>query len=196
MGKALVNVSIEAVKAAGQASKQFLLGHEMLLKGLVACSTDGLAWLNQLIGWLKRGQGYELKTERIVEVGLAIESERTEPLSSAELWSPERVFRDVDESWCPEMVVIPPRSFVVGSPENEYRLMQNESPQHHVTFARPFVLGRYPIAFDELDSFCGETDREPPSDEKRDRGLRPVINVSFEDAEAYLYWLTKETGHH
>ena len=29
------------------------------------------------------------------------------------------VFHDIDKSWCPEMVVIPPGSFLMGSPEDE-----------------------------------------------------------------------------
>lgn len=103
------------------------------------------------------------------------------------LWTPGRVFRDIDEPWCPEMVVIPPGSFVMGSPVNEKGRMHNEGPQHHVTFAHSFALGRYPITFDEFDRFCVETGRRPPSDESWGRGLRPVINVSFEDVEAYLF---------
>ncbi|MGI9504482.1 MAG: SUMF1/EgtB/PvdO family nonheme iron enzyme [Geminicoccaceae bacterium] len=112
----------------------------------------------------------------------------------AELWPPGRVFRDIDEPWCPEMVVIPAGSFVMGSPENERGRMHNEGPQHQVTFARSFALGRYPITFDEFDSFCLETGRKQPPDEAWGRGRRPVTNVSFADAEGYLLWLTKKTG--
>ena len=110
-----------------------------------------------------------------------------------ELWPPGHVFRDIDQPWCPEMVVIPAGSFVMGSPENEQGRMHDEGPQHQVTFARSFALGRFPITFDEFDSFCTQTGREPPPDEGWGRGLRPVINVSFEDVEAYLLWLTKVT---
>jgi hypothetical protein len=59
---------------------------------------------------------------------------------------PGELFRDVDESWCPEMVVIPAGSFTMGSPpEEEGRRSYMEGPQRAVTLARPFALERYTV---------------------------------------------------
>jgi len=92
------------------------------------------------------------------------------------------------------MVVIPAGSFVMGSAENEEGRMYNEGPQRQIAVAGPFALGRYPITFDEFDGFCSQTGRDLPPDEDWGRGQRPVINVSFEDAEAYLIWLSEITS--
>ena len=107
---------------------------------------------------------------------------------------PGIVFRDIDAPWCPELVVIPAGSFIMGSPKDEAEPSDDEGPQHKVTFARPFALGRYPVTFEEYDHFCIETGREKPPDEGWGRGRRPVINVSWDDAQAYCAWLSEQTG--
>ena len=108
---------------------------------------------------------------------------------------PGTVFREINEPWCPEMVVIPAGSFIMGSPEGEAERTKVEGPQHRVTFASPFGLGRYPVTFEEYDHFCDSTTAgKKPRDQGWGRGRRPVINVSFEDAEAYCAWLSARTG--
>jgi len=39
-------------------------------------------------------------------------------------------FRDKDKDWCPEMVVIPPGSFVMGSSPDEEGHHESEEPEH------------------------------------------------------------------
>jgi formylglycine-generating enzyme required for sulfatase activity len=110
-------------------------------------------------------------------------------------WTPGTVFRDIDAPWCPEMVVIPAGTFMMGSPPGEPERDDSEGPQREVTFASPFALGRYPVTFDEFDHFCRETGREPPTDQKKwGRLRRPAVNVSVDDAEDYLVWLADATG--
>jgi formylglycine-generating enzyme required for sulfatase activity len=107
---------------------------------------------------------------------------------------PGTVSRDIDAPWCPELVVIPAGSFVMGSPEDEAERTNDEGPQHRVTFASPFALGKYPVTFEEYDHFCVETEREQPPDQGWGRERRPVINVSWDDAKAYCAWLGEQTG--
>jgi formylglycine-generating enzyme required for sulfatase activity len=92
------------------------------------------------------------------------------------------VFRDGDD--CPEMVVIPAGQFMIG-----------EGTQHKVTIARPFAVGKYPVTFDEWDA-CVKAGgiKYEPDDQGWGRGNRPVIKVSWEDAQAYVAWLSKKTG--
>jgi formylglycine-generating enzyme required for sulfatase activity len=97
------------------------------------------------------------------------------------------VFRDA--SFAPELVVVPAGGFLMGSSEEE-----DERPQHHVTIARRFAIGRYPVTFDEYDRFCDKTQREKPGDGGWGRGRRPVISVSWGDAREYIAWLSQETG--
>jgi formylglycine-generating enzyme required for sulfatase activity len=106
-------------------------------------------------------------------------------------WTPGHIFRDVDAPWCPEMVVIPAGSFTMGSPESEEGHDHGARPQHEVTLARSFALGRYTITFDQYDHYCLATGRDLPGDVGWGRGRRPVINVSYVDAEAYLAWLSE-----
>src|SRR5215469_18114124 len=97
---------------------------------------------------------------------------------------------------CPEMVVVPPGSFTMGSPTSEPGHSVDENPQHTVTIARQFGIGRFPVTFDEWDACAadGGCNSYKPSDEGWGRGRRPVINVSWDDAEAYVAWLSKKTG--
>ncbi|MCY7329631.1 MAG: SUMF1/EgtB/PvdO family nonheme iron enzyme, partial [Saprospiraceae bacterium] len=62
-------------------------------------------------------------------------------------------------------------------------------PIHPVTLSS-FWLGKYPVTFEEYDRFCDATDREKPDDEGWGLGRRPVINVSWDDAQAYCQWLS------
>ena len=179
LGKELANISTQTINAA----TRFVTGHEMVLKGLVVSSSDGLAWLNQLIGWLKRGDGSDAR--EIVPPPVPIN-----PLSRP----PGTVFRDIDQPWCPEMVVIPAGSFMMGSPDDEEGRKEDEGPRHLVTIKKPFALGRYPVTFEEFDHFCDENGREKPDDAGWGRDRRPVINVDWRDAEAYCDWLTRITS--
>ena len=153
LGRDLANLSTVTIDAA----TRFLTAHEMVLKGVAAASGEGLAWLPDLLTWVK------------AKVQAGGEMKPAPPLSPAivrnDFWTPGRVFRDVDEPWCPEMVVIPAGKFMMGSPEDEEGRRDNdEGPQHLVTIERPFALGRYPVTFEEYDVFCEQTHRKKPED--------------------------------
>jgi formylglycine-generating enzyme required for sulfatase activity len=125
------------------------------------------------------------------------EQTQAEP-AEAKLWPGNEpksgtVFRDIEALWCPELVVIPQGKFMMGSPSGEEGRSRDEGPQHDVTFLRPFALGRCPVTFDQYDHFCAQTKREEAEDEGWGRGQRPVINVSWDDAEAYSRWLSRQT---
>src|SRR5690348_6143908 len=49
---------------------------------------------------------------------------------------------------CPEMMVVPAGSFTMGSPSSEPERSDDEGPQHMVTIARPFAVGRFEVTFD------------------------------------------------
>ena len=104
------------------------------------------------------------------------------------------VFRDCDV--CPEMVVVPPGSFMMGSPDSEEDRSPREGPQHLVTISYPFAVGVHEVTFEEWDAclLAGGCGGHEPDDEGWGRGRRPVINVSWNDAWAYADWLTDQTG--
>ncbi len=124
---------------------------------------------------------------------------RGRPPSTAGRRADFAVFTDtlVDGSacgFCPELVVIPAGTFTMGSPLDEDGRDDSEGPQHEVRVPR-FALGRHEVTFAQYDA-CVEAGgcAERPDDEGWGRGDRPVIDVSWDDAEAYVAWLSETTG--
>ena len=104
---------------------------------------------------------------------------------------PGTTFRDCEQ--CPEMVVVPAGRFRIGDLSGEG--VSAEQPVHEVTIDYPFVVGKYEVRFAEWDACVaagGCTHR--PDDEDWGHGTRPVINVSWNDVQAYVHWLSHETG--
>ena len=109
--------------------------------------------------------------------------------------TPGRVFRDCDV--CPEMVVVPAGSFLMGSPAGEKDREANEGPQHRVTIARPFAVGKFDVTFAEWDACvaAGGCKHSPSDTVSRRLYNFPVINVSWDDVtNEYLPWLSRKTG--
>ena len=102
-------------------------------------------------------------------------------------------FRDCTE--CPEMVVVPAGSFLMGSPPTEPGREADEGPRHRVRLPGAFAVGVYEVTFAEWDACqrAGGCAWDPP-DQGWGRGRRPVINVSWEDARQYVAWLSSRTG--
>ena len=97
---------------------------------------------------------------------------------------------------CPELVVVPSGSHMMGSPRLEKDRYDNEGPVHRVTIEEPFAVGVYEVTFEEWeacvsDGGCGGY---RPDDRDWGRGNRPVINVSWNHAQAYVGWLLRKTG--
>src|SRR4029077_18622998 len=63
---------------------------------------------------------------------------------------PKDSFKECDA--CPEMVVVPKGSFIMGTPANEPDRDKGEDPRHRVTMPQPFAVGRFAISFDEWDA--------------------------------------------
>ena len=107
---------------------------------------------------------------------------------------PGTVFRDC--AACPQMVVVPAGSFMMGSPASEAGRDSDEGPRHNVTIGYAFAVGVYEVTFGEWEACvraegCGGY---RPRDEGWGRGRRPVMNVNWEDARGYVRWLSGETG--
>jgi formylglycine-generating enzyme required for sulfatase activity len=101
---------------------------------------------------------------------------------------PGEIFRDCDD--CPELVVVPPGDFVMGSNDTPY-----EKPERTISIRRPFAIGRREVTFAEWDQ-CADAGacKHRPDDHGWGRGDRPAINVSWDDSKIYLAWLSQKTG--
>lgn len=120
-------------------------------------------------------------------------------------------FRDCNTS-CPEMVVIPPGKFTIGSSTSERGRGSDENPPQQVTIAYALAIGKYPVTRGEFEIFvkdtrrmtgpCGHWDGKSFRTEaglywnnvfhQNDR--HPVVCVNWEDARAYAQWLSGKTG--
>ncbi len=108
--------------------------------------------------------------------------------------SPGRTFRDC--AGCPDMVSLPSGTASLGAGDNETDARPNEKPKRPVTFANMFAISVTEVTFAEYDACIaagGCTNR--PSDNGWGRGSRPVINVSWDDAQKYTAWLSSKSGH-
>ena len=71
-----------------------------------------------------------------------------------------------------------------------------EGPQHKVTIARPFAVGRFEVTFAEWDACVADGGCSGTApDHGWGRGKQPVIDVSWDDfTKEYLPWLSRKTG--
>ncbi|MDV6342381.1 SUMF1/EgtB/PvdO family nonheme iron enzyme [Nitrosomonas sp. Is24] len=123
-------------------------------------------------------------------------AEPEKPISNAHhILKPGRVFRDKLKSGGegPLMAVIPPGRFLMGSPLNELDRSDDGVPQHEIIIAQPFALGVAVVTFVEYDRFCEATGRRP-RDYDWGRGNRPVIDISWRDAQAYCAWISEQSN--
>ncbi len=93
--------------------------------------------------------------------------------------------------WGPQMVLLPGGTYSMGSPASA--LAPEEQPQHTVDL-KAFYLGRFEVTFEQYERFAAATGRSMPDDRGWGRGSRPVIGVSWNDAQAYADWLSSQTG--
>ncbi len=97
-------------------------------------------------------------------------------------------FRDCDG--CPEMVVIPSGGFLMGD-----SLYGN--PPHRVKIRRPFAVAKDLVTRQEYQAFVSESgyslDRSWQSIGQN--GDDPVVNVNWDDAQAYVGWLSGKAHH-
>ena len=102
-------------------------------------------------------------------------------------------FRECDG--CPELVVVRAGTYMMGSPSGEARRESDEGPVHEVRIGEPFAVGVYEVTFAEWDVCRGEGGcSHNPGDWGWGRGTRPVVDVSWEDAQEYVRWLSGKTG--
>ncbi len=100
------------------------------------------------------------------------------------------VFRECKN--CPEMVVIPAGEYMQGSPKDELGRHDDEA-QRRVRIPAPLAVGRFEVTFAQWDACAADGYcRKDVGDEGWGRGTRPVINVSWDDTQAFLRWMNSQ----
>ncbi len=116
---------------------------------------------------------------------------------------------------CPEMVVVPAGSFMMGSASSQKNRDADEQPQHKVTFSARFAVGKFEITRGQFAEFMRESKRKINSScwVVEGNGNRknvveksylspgflqdeqhPAVCVSWSDAHEFTKWLSNKTG--
>jgi formylglycine-generating enzyme required for sulfatase activity len=97
-------------------------------------------------------------------------------------------FRDCGA--CPLLVEVPAGTYLMGSDQGR----PDEKPRHEVRFAKPFAIGIYEITLAEWDACLREGGCRFSPEGGADSRL-PASNLSWDDAQEYVTWLSKKSGH-
>ena len=161
------------------------------------------------------GEFSQLARIELEELGGAGADEGQRPAGVRAQQKPGERFRDCDESWCPELVVVPAGKFKMGAPEEEAGWSRNESPVREVEISEALAVGVYEVTRGEFGRFVRETGHSPddqcvmrahgkqvawrrgrswrnPGHHQTDR--HPAVCVSWEDARKYVKWLSGKTA--
>jgi formylglycine-generating enzyme required for sulfatase activity len=139
-------------------------------------------------------------------------------------YKPGQVFTDhyVDmNGQSPTMLVVPTGNFMMGASDNEPGRSDAQTPQHEVTIGKGFALSQTDITVGQFREFVRASGYKPESvnngasvyDERtgvmRDDSSAtweddyaghpaasnlPVVNISWNDANTYVQWLSQRTG--
>jgi formylglycine-generating enzyme required for sulfatase activity len=107
------------------------------------------------------------------------------------------VFHDC--ALCPQMVVVPAGSFLMGSPETELGREVYEGPQHRVMILKQFAVGRFEISRDDwqicvTDGPCEAQSSSTGMGAVPGAGRLPMVNIAWREASQYAEWLSQRTG--
>lgn len=91
---------------------------------------------------------------------------------------------------CPELVLLPKGSFVMGSPDSEPERENYEGPQRTVKIDYTLAVGRYEITQGQWKAVMGSN----PSNFSACGDTCPVENVSWDMAQEYLKKLNAKSG--
>jgi formylglycine-generating enzyme required for sulfatase activity len=127
--------------------------------------------------------------------------------------APGVVFRDCRD--CPDLVVVPPGRFMMGSPASEAGRFDDEGPVREVTIARALAVMRTPVTVAQFARFARSSGFSPPDgcnvwNDKgdwqkvaarnwRDPGFaqasdHPIVCISWDEGQAFARWLSARTG--
>jgi len=181
----------------------------------IAIYTLLLGIIAGLIGWINQAYIKEQWTWYAIMRPYAMKNFRPYVLASTAERSlkPFASFRECVGN-CPEMIVIPSGSFVMGSSQTEQSRfdslpkrmgdndlqnheaggLSNEGPQHKVVIAQSFAVSKFDVTFAEWDACVSVGACVKKGDAALGRDTKPVVTVSWVGAQQYALWLSWMTG--
>ena len=158
-------------------------------------------------------EGYETREERVLH---GTEPTRLEVSLDRSVPQPGETFADALASGGngPELVVIPAGNFRMGCLSYDDDCYDNEKPVHDVRIPQPFALSKFEVTRGDFSRFVEATGYSTGNscwtyeggnwEERSGRSWRspafqqsdahPVVCVNWQDAQAYVAWLSQETG--
>lgn len=94
------------------------------------------------------------------------------------------------------MVTIRAGELLIGSPDSEPKRQRFEGPQVLVKIPYRFEIGKFEVTYNDWNKCLrgGGCRGYRPDDKGWGKGRRPVINISYNDAQSYIRWLNRKTG--
>jgi len=168
-----------------------------------ACERAGCTWFLRSCMTPENALAVKLAMEKAQPAATKCEGVEAQVGSDKRCLKPKDSFRDCQI--CPEMVVVPAGSFTMGSPANEPERepagwLKGSEDQLAVSIQKPLAVGRFTVTRGEFAAFVAATNRRTdggcdwrsPGFMQSDR--HPVVCVNWDDAKAYVTWLTSTTG--
>ena len=152
--------------------------------------------------------------------------ERIDLVTHYGLFHPGQAFTDGLKNGArgPEMVVVPHGAFRMGAAPDKAGASDSERPAHYVRFDRGFAMSRTEVTVDDFRRFVAASGYKPTAtrrgysmvyEERNGNFVRhsgidwrsaydgaragdalPVLHVSARDADAYVEWLSAQSGQH
>lgn len=95
-----------------------------------------------------------------------------------------------DCATCPIMITLPAGAFAMGSSTDD----PSEKPVHHVTIGAPFAIGKYEVTVEQWNACAAADACQKLTPESNTNKAAPARDLSWEDAQQYVKWLSKTTG--
>ncbi|MEW9581870.1 SUMF1/EgtB/PvdO family nonheme iron enzyme [Paraburkholderia sp. DGU8] len=91
---------------------------------------------------------------------------------------------------CPIMVPVPAGSFMMGNGADD----PSEKPVHHVSIGAPFAIGKYEVTVEQWNACVAANACQKLTPESNANKAAPARDLSWDDAQQYVKWLSKATG--
>lgn len=205
------DMSLSAVKAASKSNK-----------GAIAAGLGAIVVGAAVAGWFGLGSknDTDVNTAPVAVEQTQSVTETTTPMAVVEPVVGE-VFMDELKTggMGPEMILLPAGDFIIGSEASEKGRSNVEGPQQHVHITNPIAIGKTEITVNQFKQFVAATGYVTEAEQDVGQGCRiyddgwrwssthnwknpgfpqsgehPVVCVTWNDANAYIDWLSKETG--
>jgi formylglycine-generating enzyme required for sulfatase activity len=146
---------------------------------------------------------------------LAAEKQRKTEMEEERARRSDKVFKDCDI--CPDLVPVTTGEYFMGSSKADIdsgAAAGNEGPQRKIAMRQVLAVGRFEVTRDQFEAFVQASNHDVGSkcwtlegNDPKEReprsfrnpgyaqvGTHPAVCVSWEDAKAYVNWLSKTTG--